>query len=156
MMIKCKECKKEVSNLADKCPHCGVTLKQSGCTTNLVLLALLIALSVYLSTSSQTKTPISNQPIAQADTKELASMKQLIQGFIDKGALLKVEKISELPHAYITPLFKTLSIDDKRIILGVILKYYRSKDPLSDLVSIYDSQTGKNIGRFDGYNYTAD
>jgi hypothetical protein len=33
-MIKCKECNKEVSNQADKCPNCGAPIKKSiGCLT---------------------------------------------------------------------------------------------------------------------------
>jgi hypothetical protein len=44
-MIKCKECNKEVSNQADRCPNCGAPIKKSiGCLT----LAIIIFVAIII------------------------------------------------------------------------------------------------------------
>ena len=65
---KCKECGKEVSDQADKCPHCGAKLKTKiGC----VGLAIIIIISLFFlsklgnresdKTSGTKETPFSNK-----------------------------------------------------------------------------------------------
>ena len=55
-LIKCSECKKEISNKADLCPHCGRKLRKTpwGCLTILLLSGLIIA-AIISSESDKTK-----------------------------------------------------------------------------------------------------
>jgi len=63
-LINCKECKNQVSNQAEKCPHCGATIKKrTGCGTIAAALILFFVafggfISAYESTQPQpVKTP---------------------------------------------------------------------------------------------------
>lgn len=63
-LINCKECSNQVSNQAEKCPHCGATIKQrTGCGTIVVAIILLLVafggfMSAYESTQPKpVKTP---------------------------------------------------------------------------------------------------
>lgn len=49
-IIKCKECKKEVSNTAEKCPHCGAAVKRKpiGCGSAIVLVVLVLILGAVI------------------------------------------------------------------------------------------------------------
>jgi len=49
-MVKCKECGKEISSKAEKCPHCGVSLKRKpiGCLTGIVMLVLIFIAGSYI------------------------------------------------------------------------------------------------------------
>ena len=49
-MVECKECKKQVSNHANTCPHCGVMhpgYEPHGCGTVFIRVLILLAL-IYL------------------------------------------------------------------------------------------------------------
>jgi hypothetical protein len=46
-LIHCKECGKEVSSKADKCPHCGVRLK-SGCLMKLLYIVIGIIIFIII------------------------------------------------------------------------------------------------------------
>lgn len=46
-IINCKECGKEVSSKADKCPHCGIRLK-SGCLMKLVYIVIGIIVFIII------------------------------------------------------------------------------------------------------------
>lgn len=73
-LIKCKECGKEVSEKAEKCPHCGVTIcppkKKTGCLTQLFAVGIFgfIALLIYGACSGEaykeTQKPQTAQKVA--------------------------------------------------------------------------------------------
>jgi|OM-RGC.v1.035162127 hypothetical protein len=46
-IIKCKECKKEISSSAKECPHCGFRKYQMGCLTKLIIIVIGITLACY-------------------------------------------------------------------------------------------------------------
>lgn len=49
-MIKCKECGNEISNKAEKCPHCGVKRqKQYGCLSSLLIIVLGVVFIGFIS-----------------------------------------------------------------------------------------------------------
>lgn len=47
-LISCKECSKEVSDKASKCPHCGAQLKSSGIAKTFKFLLISILILVVL------------------------------------------------------------------------------------------------------------
>ena len=51
-------------------------------------------------------------------------------------------------HVWVTPLFNSLNFDDKATFINVVYAYYISENPKSDIVTLYDSQTGKEIGTY--------
>lgn len=68
-LVQCKECKKEVSDLAKKCPHCGISnpgitarKMAKGC---LILIVIVAALSWYLGRDNSS-TESSTQPTKQS------------------------------------------------------------------------------------------
>lgn len=82
-LIKCKECKKEVSSKADKCPNCGVDVKRkpAGCGTLLVLLLFAgVMANVWDSISTNTS------PSKAADVKKTDG--ELKQDKLDADASL--------------------------------------------------------------------
>lgn len=60
-LIKCKECKKEVSNKADTCPHCGspAKAKTSGCTVFFIIgiVAFIVCATMMDDTASSDPPP---------------------------------------------------------------------------------------------------
>lgn len=47
-LIKCKECKKEVSEFANKCPHCGVNNPDpKGCLKGVLVIAFILGLGWF-------------------------------------------------------------------------------------------------------------
>ena len=61
MLINCKECKREISTKAKKCPHCGTPVKREfGCISSLVIGTVLLViawlmLGYFLGPESSTK-----------------------------------------------------------------------------------------------------
>jgi hypothetical protein len=60
-MIKCPECKKEMSSQAEACPHCGAKQKKGcsiGCLTSTILVSLVIfVIFLQLGKSNQSSVP---------------------------------------------------------------------------------------------------
>lgn len=67
---KCRECKKEISDKADKCPHCGIKISRTnlGCA---VALALMIIPSMVLSSLNKEKQPSPPKEVNSALLSEL-------------------------------------------------------------------------------------
>jgi hypothetical protein len=65
-LIKCKECGNEVSSKAEKCPHCGVTVKEktSGCAWLFLILIIFMLYSAAVNAPSLTPTAEAPPPIA--------------------------------------------------------------------------------------------
>lgn len=74
-IISCKECKKEVSNTAATCPHCGAAVKRKpmGCGT-LITFILFVAVAVPVFTSISSN--ISKDPATSAVGPTPAPTKQ--------------------------------------------------------------------------------
>lgn len=64
-LIACKECKKEVSSKAEKCPHCGVRMKRetAGCGTLIAFIIFVIVMAnVWNSFTTKPAPQTVNQP----------------------------------------------------------------------------------------------
>lgn len=89
-----------------------------------------------------------------SDAEKQAALKTLIQGYIADGIILKIEKDSSTPNIYITPLFGLLTTSEKHVILEVVLNYFKNDDDSINSVDLFESQTEKPIGQFDGNKLT--
>jgi hypothetical protein len=71
---KCKECGKDVSTQADKCPHCGACVKtQIGCLGAIaVILGVLILIGIIGSLNRETPTPPRPPTAAELEAKRQA------------------------------------------------------------------------------------
>ena len=48
-LIKCKECNQEISDKAEKCPHCGVKLKKDGgCCLPIIIIGIIVLIAGYI------------------------------------------------------------------------------------------------------------
>lgn len=155
-IIKCKECGQGISNKADVCPHCGVKLKREpiGCGSAIALIVFIFWIASLMRTEENTTSrpdPVTAKPVAHVslDDGKQSKRQKLIQSAIDSGVFQKVTTSSELPHLWVTPLWMTLDFDTKVQSVAVVYSYYHiESDGKIDLIPIYDSKSGKHIGRY--------
>lgn len=74
--------------------------------------------------------------------------KAFIQKLMNKGVFQKVEVPGNLPHLWVKPAFYTLDFDTKSKFVNVVYAYYITQDPKYNIVVLYDSQTGKEVGKY--------
>ena len=74
-LINCKECNKEISSEAEKCPHCGIELNKGlGCGTLIVIGFFGAVLASALLSGQSTTSPTGNtQESAQVDMRQSAT-----------------------------------------------------------------------------------
>lgn len=79
----CKECGKEVSTQADKCPHCGATLKTKiGCFASaIIIIAFLILISHFTSNDSKKIKDTSLAPSSKTDKVAERKIFKMEEGF---------------------------------------------------------------------------
>lgn len=159
-LVKCKECKKEVSDKAKQCPHCGVkepgvTAKQKagGCLVALIIFAGIVY--YFASSDSDNKTTNTN-PVACAKNDG-----ECIANFMMKNADLivscktNIQKLSKYDYEWtdgiMTPMFSRYLLDEKNnqmTLVGDELKFtngFNAKVPMTYhcIVNI-DSETVAN------------
>ncbi len=167
-LTQCKECGHEISKKAEKCPQCGVPQKKkTSAFTWLLLILIIFGVYGYIknpsNTGSQSVTtesstaPAGSQSVtAESSTvpafdtspEKQAERKQFIEKLIKMGVLYKVEVPAELPHVYVAPSFYALNVDDKQRFINVVYAYYLAQSPRANIVTLYDSKSGKKIGMF--------
>jgi hypothetical protein len=85
-----------------------------------------------------------------------AGMQEDREEFIDKqikqGIFQKIEVPANLPNLWVEPSFHALNFDVKQQVVNVVYSYYITKDKKYNMVIIYDSKTGKEIGVYDETN----
>jgi hypothetical protein len=158
-LIKCPECKQEVSDKATACPGCGFAKpkrQEFGCGT-LILAGIIIVVFTsmfkscfgnddqYKNSSSPIVTPAA---APTADPQMQAQRQEFIRKQIESGIFQKIEIPGNLPHLWVTPRFKNLDFDTKKKFVSVVYAYYISQNPSFNIVVLYDSQTGKKTGQF--------
>jgi hypothetical protein len=168
-LTKCKECKKEVSTKADKCPHCGAPVKKQGGLLRAtgVILVMLVAIPVVISLfvdrphsdlvpakkSPATKT----EPATAASQAAQAKRKEAITELMDDGVFYKTEYSSNnVAHLYVDTAFYKLNIDDKKTATNIVFAYFQAAHPNLSALRIMDGKTGKDIGKFSEYGLDLD
>ena len=71
-----------------------------------------------------------------------------IQKLINMGVFQKVEVPGTLPHLWVKPAFYMLDFDTKSKFVNVVYAYYITQNTKYDIVVLYDSQTGKEVGKY--------
>lgn len=74
--------------------------------------------------------------------------RQFIEDMIAQGIFYKIETPGHLPRLWVTVLFRSLGYETKQEFVNVVYAYYVTANPDSDIVVLYDSQSGKQIGRY--------
>lgn len=94
-LVKCEECKNEVSNKADKCPNCGVKIKQGkGCLWWIGVLFVVIAVGYGIEVSTK-DTSGSNTTSTQGSTSDLFLVYRYAEDAVKKD--LKSPTTAEFP-----------------------------------------------------------
>lgn len=71
-----------------------------------------------------------------------------IQKLIDQGIFQRVDLPANLPHLWLRPAFYALDFIMKQKFVNVVYAYYITEDPSYNIVVLYDSRTGKQIGKY--------
>ncbi len=153
-LIKCKDCGNNVSTDAKNCPKCGAKITQPTSKTTWVIGAIVLSMIfIGLSKSpsnSQPPTPIPAKPQeTPAETIKLQTeRKEFIQKLLNKGVFQKVEIPSHLPHLWVKPAFYMLDFDSKSKFVSIVYAYYFTQNSSYNIVVIFDSLSGKEIGDY--------
>ncbi len=79
---KCKDCGKEISKSADRCPHCGA--KPPGCGSFICLLIVALAISIFFITSCSRSDAPPATPIKMSnDSKRFKATEQNFSVVVD-------------------------------------------------------------------------
>jgi len=98
-------------------------------------------------TQPQPSTP--KKPVIPSDPKIQEKRLAFIQQLINDGVFQKVDFPSErLPHVWVTPFFYDLNFDEKQSSINIVYAYSISKNPKLNIVVLFDSKTGKEIGNY--------
>lgn len=71
-----------------------------------------------------------------------------IQKLIKKGIFHKVEVPAKLPHLWVTSVFHSLDFDTKQQFVNVVYAYYVTMNASYNIIVLYDSKTGKEVGQY--------
>jgi hypothetical protein len=151
----CKECGREVSSKADKCPQCGSPIKSKGfgCLSSFVIIliatVLIVLKMLYEPSTNNSTTYPSEKTISVDSSSEAQNRRQkFINDNIESGVFYKVEKNGKFPHIYVNTGFYMLNYDDKSTFINPVLTYYYVQNKQAYLAVLFDSQSGKKIGTF--------
>lgn len=107
------------------------------------------------STAAKTSEPATPPASANSDAPVIDKSEEMQQGrrdLIDKliaqGIFQKVDVPGNLPRLWVRPAFHELDFDAKQKFAGVVYAYYVESGDVSASVRLYDSKSGKEIGRF--------
>lgn len=165
-LISCHECGKEISDSAEKCPHCGAPPKKKMGIVTMTVLGIvgLTLLSMIFSSlfsgqnpgKQSVSTAQSQKPAFATDKATQAKRKVLLQKLLDERVFYKIEIPSELPHAYVDRNWYSAAIDDKKAFAGVVYTYYATINPRASIVILKDKHSGKQIGKFSEHGLSLD
>jgi hypothetical protein len=126
--------------------------------THWIIFFVLFAISVGHYRSKQPSNPEPTETAVQPtislrkpiNTGEYRTEHKLIKEYIKSEIFKKIEKISDIPRVYVGPMFYSLSVADKRMVLRTVLNHAVKQDHMIEYVDIYEESTGTQIGKFDG------
>lgn len=74
--------------------------------------------------------------------------KQIIDGMIEGNLAARIENPAGKPFIYVLEPFYLLSTEEQSSLLNVVLYYYMTEDPGSDVLTIFSDETGQEIGTY--------
>ncbi len=82
-------------------------------------------------------------------TKHLQSeRKRIMDEMVSGGIAERIENPSGKPFVYVLDPFYGLSFEEQASLMNVVWSYYITEDRNADVLTIYDSQTGAEIGTY--------
>ena len=83
------------------------------------------------------------------ETKHLQShRKEIIDGMLDGGLASRIENPDGKPYIYVTEPFYMLTQSDRAALMNAIWYYYITEDRNVEVLTIYDNNTGNEVGTF--------
>ncbi|RYZ79624.1 MAG: hypothetical protein EOO68_38615 [Moraxellaceae bacterium] len=74
--------------------------------------------------------------------------KKFIDQLISQGIFQKIDVAGDLPHVWVTPVFKSLDFQTKANCVSVVYGYYREVNRDYNVLVILDGATEKRIGEY--------
>jgi len=74
--------------------------------------------------------------------------KEFIDNMLDAGLASRIENPTGQPYVYVTEPFYLLSNSEQAAMMNVVWHYYITEDRGVDVLTIYDNDTGNQIGTF--------
>lgn len=137
-LAPCKECGKEISTKAEKCPHCGVKIANSGCLPALIIGGVVLGAIMSLSDSNKNTTPAETSTEKSDFTTSTAQSVQYptiniwqyetpidnVSGKYSKTAKLQSNNLAQLDFPYNGGTFATLVVrkhprDGKNVFVAI-------------------------------------
>ncbi len=83
------------------------------------------------------------------ETKHLQDhRKEIIDGMLDGGLATRIENPNSQPYIYVTEPFYMLTSEEQASLMNVVWYYFITQDRSSDVLTIYDNNTGEEKGTF--------
>ncbi len=83
------------------------------------------------------------------DTKHLQERrKRIMDEMVEGGIAERIENPAGEPFVYVMQAFYGLTFDEQSSLMNVIWSYYITEDRNSSVVTIYDNDTGREIGTY--------
>jgi zinc-ribbon domain len=158
-LVRCPECKKEISNQATACPHCGYPLRDVEPTATPPknvkrprgLLWVLISVAVILLIlvlSQGRREP--RQEIA-CDSEQL---NRVIKESYSAGLVHKIDAARSVPRIYVGGPWYLLDVDAKKgMAYWLVCEAYGGKFPSDALVVFHDSRSGVKVAEWGGLSF---
>jgi len=150
-LIKCKECRKEVSTKAEVCPHCGARIKEKTGYLSYIIVGTFLVLILSALFSNDTDSTLEEPTVLKnlkTDAETQKERTDLMQDMFNKDLFKKIEKNGTYPHVHVGDTFYNLSFDQKQQFISVVFAYFYSQSKESDAVFINDYRNGKRVGMY--------
>jgi len=122
--------------------------KTSAWVIALIVIVVLVFVAQVASIPTTQKTATITKPVVDTSPEIQKDRLKLINELTNAGVFYKVDKPGTYAHVWVTPLFNALAFDKKQTFISVVFAYYVSENPKSELVLLFDSQTGKQVGKY--------
>ena len=74
--------------------------------------------------------------------------KEFMDNMLEAGLASRIENPTGQPYIYVTEPFYLLSLSEQAAMMNVIWYYYITEDRRVDVLTIYDNESGEEIGTF--------
>lgn len=156
-LVKCNECGGQVSSQAKACPSCGAKPPARtslgtaifACLIGLAALTMIVGSFGEKESSQQSAAAAKAPPSISAEDKAMQSDRlKFIESMMREGLVKKIETPGTIPRVWVTPRFQAQDYDFKESTSRAILAYYYVEDQRNDMITLWDTKSGKKIGSY--------
>lgn len=127
---------------------------------NVILIAIIIVVAAYFYMNSKDKEEqqviepeTSNQVIKPESSNQEGSAQRearsiLIENLVKEGIISKIEEDGDTPKVYISEDFYTIPNVDKRAIMDVLYKNFKTNNPAVTNFTMYDAKSGDILATY--------